>query len=276
LTNPEFQHLLAGVSRSFFLSLRLLPAAVRPSLSLAYALARASDTISDSSDVPAEKRISALRSLPDVLPTERFDVPVAAEQALLDQLPALLARLAASPDRELIETTWKTIRDGQIFDIERFPSPSPLSPAELERYVYLVAGCVGEFWTDLCLARLPDPFQSPATEMRVLGREFGEALQRVNILRDRASDAAQGRIYVSPDDVQAEISRARAGLAAGTAYAAATRSRLLRASVALPADLGRQTLDLLANSPSTPRVRVTRPRVWLALLRAVLARRREF
>ena len=39
--------LLRRVSRSFYLSLAVLPPAVRPTIGLAYLLARASDTIAD-------------------------------------------------------------------------------------------------------------------------------------------------------------------------------------------------------------------------------------
>ena len=39
--------LLRGVSRSFYLSLRILPAALREPIGLAYLLARAADTVAD-------------------------------------------------------------------------------------------------------------------------------------------------------------------------------------------------------------------------------------
>ncbi len=270
MTNAEFHRLLASVSRSFSLSLRLLPAEVRSAISLAYALARASDTIADSTDVPPGDRIQALRELPSVTFPVAFPVADRAERSLLDKLPDLLHRLDQSPDRPLIENVWSTVREGQVFDLSRFPSPHPLSPAELERYTYLVAGCVGEFWTDLCLLRLHQPFAKPAEEMRGLGRSFGCALQRVNILRDRASDATLGRIYISPDGIASEISHARSGLNAGAAYAGATRSRRLRAAVALPADLGHQTLDLIEQAPLAQRVRVSRSQVWRSLVRCLL------
>ena len=43
--------LLRDVSRSFYLTLRVLPNAVRPQISVAYLLARASDTIADTDAV---------------------------------------------------------------------------------------------------------------------------------------------------------------------------------------------------------------------------------
>ena len=52
--------LLRDVSRSFYLTLRVLPAAVRPQIGLAYLLARTSDTIADTEMVALPKRLQAL------------------------------------------------------------------------------------------------------------------------------------------------------------------------------------------------------------------------
>src|SRR3954451_3955819 len=55
--------LLRSVSRSFYLSLRFLPKALRDPLSLAYLLARATDTIADTTGAPVTLRTEALRTL---------------------------------------------------------------------------------------------------------------------------------------------------------------------------------------------------------------------
>src|SRR3954447_22498343 len=55
--------LLRSVSRSFYLSLRFLPKPLRDPLSLAYLLARATDTIADTPGGPVTLRIEALRTL---------------------------------------------------------------------------------------------------------------------------------------------------------------------------------------------------------------------
>src|SRR5437879_11786056 len=52
--------LLKPVSRSFYLSIRLLPRALREPVALAYLLARPSDTIPDRHAAPAYKRIALL------------------------------------------------------------------------------------------------------------------------------------------------------------------------------------------------------------------------
>src|SRR5580693_8933527 len=55
--------LLKETSRSFYLTLRVLPAAIRPQIGLAYLLARTSDTVADTELVPIEQRLSALGNL---------------------------------------------------------------------------------------------------------------------------------------------------------------------------------------------------------------------
>ncbi len=264
-----YDALLKRVSRSFYLSLCFLPASVRHPLSLAYLLARASDTIADCSDLPAAERISLLEALPDHAPSG-LTVSDSGEQELLDSLPTLLAARTNSPDHAAIENVWQTIRRGQIFDLLRFPSDVPLSPQERENYIYLVAGCVGEFWTDIGFQHVPGYSSQPAAGLRTLGREFGCGLQLVNILRDHAADAAAGRLYFAEHERDDLLRRARSAMAAGTSYASAVRPRRLRAAVALPADLGLRTLDLIARAPSAPKVKVSRRRVWLSLAAALL------
>src|SRR5712692_2797935 len=53
------------VSRSFDLTLRVLPAAIRLQIGLAYLLARATDTIADTRFVSVETRLQALQALRD-------------------------------------------------------------------------------------------------------------------------------------------------------------------------------------------------------------------
>ena len=55
--------LLRRVSRSFYLSVAVLPKAVRPTIGLAYLLARASDTIADTRLIDRAARIGHLERL---------------------------------------------------------------------------------------------------------------------------------------------------------------------------------------------------------------------
>src|SRR6185369_717609 len=56
-------NLLRATSRSFYLTLRVLPSAIRSQIGLAYLLARTTDTVADTDIVPLEKRLEALGRL---------------------------------------------------------------------------------------------------------------------------------------------------------------------------------------------------------------------
>src|SRR5438034_5140168 len=89
--------ILKSVSRSFYLSLAVLPSAVRPAIALAYLLARAADTIADTRLIDRRLRIThllALRSELEVAMARRLDAIVAATRGpqSLDAEGTLLER----------------------------------------------------------------------------------------------------------------------------------------------------------------------------------------
>ncbi len=238
--------LLRRVSRSFYLTLRLLPSQVRESIALAYLVARLSDTLADGADTEAEKQLLARRG-------------------------EIEGWLSNSPDRRAIETVWSTIREGQRFDQDRFSAnPSPLSAQELDLYTYLVAGCVGEYWTRLCQKKLPRFASLGLVEMTDLGVRFGKGLQLVNILRDRQADAQKNRTYVPASRFYEVLAEARAHLRAARRYVEALRNYRLRVACALPLYLAYETLDLVERYPLRSRVKVPRFRVWLLFLRTMV------
>ena len=57
------EKLIASVSRSFYLSLRFLPSEMRGTASLAYLLARATDTVADTSALPENDRLEFLEEM---------------------------------------------------------------------------------------------------------------------------------------------------------------------------------------------------------------------
>src|SRR6202167_6325286 len=63
LMTEALNDLLKAASRSFYLTLRVLPARVRPQIGLAYLLARTTDTIADTEIVPPAQRLDALQKL---------------------------------------------------------------------------------------------------------------------------------------------------------------------------------------------------------------------
>ncbi|HEV8616041.1 MAG TPA: phytoene/squalene synthase family protein [Methylomirabilota bacterium] len=207
--------LLRQVSRSFYLSLAILPRSLREPIGLAYLLARAADTVADTRLIARAERIDHLRALrracagetADLAPVAAACAPLqahAAERTLLERAGEALARLSALPagDRAAVRAVLGTITDGMLFDLTRFPGEDTRSlaalqtDADLDHYTYLVAGCVGEFWTDLHVAHRPRLRDWDRGAMRSAGVRFGKALQMTNVLRDVPSDLRQGRCYL--------------------------------------------------------------------------------
>lgn len=262
--NPD---LLESVSRSFYLTLRALPGKLREPIGLAYLLARASDTIADTPEAPVDVRLKHLTALRDgrVLEQEIFP-STPAESELLRRLNEALVTLQQSPDRREIEWVLERIIRGQELDLLR---PVLGSEEEVEEYTYLVAGCVGEFWTRLCFKHLSNfSLRSPA-EMERLGVHFGKGLQLVNILRDRLVDAQHGRCYLSGPTVPTWIIRARRYLNDASEYISAIRNIRLRYACILPWHLGVKTLDSLEQHPDHERVKVPRSQVRKTMLLAM-------
>ena len=75
--------------------------------------------------------------------------------------------------------------------------------SDLETYLYEIAGCVGEFWTDICFLHWPKYSKLAVDEARNLGIEFGKALQLVNILRDLPTDLQNNRCYLPAEQFSA-------------------------------------------------------------------------
>ena len=216
---------LASVSRSFSLTIRLLPDPLREPITLGYLLARALDTVADTPAVLPGSRLEHLRALSDMIkygadpevlrPLQRDLVGKqahAGERELLKGLDRTLDWLENQPvdDRWDLRRTLARIGRGQELDLLRFgegtaTSPKPLATAaELDEYTYFVAGCVGELWTRLCQRHLFAGWSKLGeSKMLALGKRFGQGLQMVNILRDLPEDLANGRCYL-PEELLAQ------------------------------------------------------------------------
>ncbi|MEP6822909.1 MAG: squalene/phytoene synthase family protein, partial [Chthoniobacterales bacterium] len=212
--------ILRDVSRSFYLSVRLLPRPLRDPIALAYLLARATDTIADTAEIEVPLRLAKLRVLAALIqggrPAEAGDTfqsfaalqSIAAERALIERLPNCLDWLRALSEDDLqdIRVVLSEINEGQMLDVERFQNAKQIvalaTSAELDRYTYLVAGCVGEFWTRVCFRHLPRFTSESRETMLDRGVAFGKGLQLVNILRDVGADLRIGRCYLPAEELQ--------------------------------------------------------------------------
>jgi farnesyl-diphosphate farnesyltransferase len=163
--NQLLTHLLRDTSRSFNLTLRVLPGAIRMQIGLAYLLARTTDTIADTEIVPVNQRLHALQSLrerilginqepldfgelarrqgrasepgllkdcEEALPSDNVKSPTlvqgsSAERILLERIEDILAVLNTfcAADRDLIREVLSTITSGQELDLNRFVGAGP-------------------------------------------------------------------------------------------------------------------------------------------------------
>ena len=219
--------LLRATSRSFYLTLRVLPAAVRPQIGLAYLLARTTDTIADTEIQPVAQRLAALQKLRERIlgqnstPLDFGEFArhqgLVSEKLLLEKAEDSLAALQTlSPeDLKLVREVLATITGGQELDLRRFgnlgstesrPAGQKIialeTDAELDDYTYRVAGCVGGFWTKICRAHLFPKARLDENQFIADGIRFGKGLQLVNILRDLPADLKKGRCYLPMEKLE--------------------------------------------------------------------------
>jgi farnesyl-diphosphate farnesyltransferase len=277
--------ILRSVSRSFYLSIRFLPGQLREPIALAYLLARATDSVADTTGISNLVRIETVKMLSDgiqgkasrevVVDLIASFVPLEAnkgERQLLESLLDCLDWLEQieQADRNDIRVVLDKITRGQMLDLERFENPEEIralgTAADLDEYTYLVAGCVGEFWSRLCFRHVPNFASLSEDEMLALGKRYGMALQLVNVLRDAGADLRAGRCYFPEYELNAAhltasqilsdakrfqsiyrtwLGKAKAGLECGMQYSHAIENRRVRGATVLPALIGARTISLL-------------------------------
>jgi farnesyl-diphosphate farnesyltransferase len=285
--------ILKRVSRSFYLTLRILPRSLRTPIGLAYLFARAADTIADTALISPADRLMLLQQFRSLF--ERYDIAllaglrralvgpqrIPAEHALLSSLDQCFSVLwaCAQEDQARIRHLLLTLTQGMVMDLTAFPPECDgrvvalKTLQDLDLYTYYVAGCVGEFWTDMHVAHRPSLEGWDVKMMKQRGIRFGKGLQMTNILRDLALDLRLGRCYLpleelalhglSPDQLltSSAIDRARPILREllaltldhyrhGWAYTLAIPRRevQMRLACAWPLLIGFQTLDLVARA----------------------------
>ena len=143
LPQETLNNLLRATSRSFYLTLRVLPRAIRPQIGLAYLLARTTDTIADTEIIPVAQRLEALKTLREKI-LGQDSAPInfgelaqsqgsAAEKLLLEKTNESLALLEKlSPeDLKRVREVLATITSGQELDLRRFGlgATTALTPA---------------------------------------------------------------------------------------------------------------------------------------------------
>ncbi len=203
----------------------MVPADVRDQVSLAYLFARAADTIADTDLIDRPRRLDYLSQLKAQFVSDHIawaqvrDIQQAvgplqqdsAERTLLERLGDCftLFQEFSPDDRRRVQRLMTTLTQGMEMDLMAFPGKSAEDLAalktldDLDRYTYYVAGCVGEFWTDLMCAHRRALASWNVREMSEAGVRFGKGLQLTNIVKDVAHDLQKGRCYV-PESLLSE------------------------------------------------------------------------
>jgi farnesyl-diphosphate farnesyltransferase len=227
--------LLEKTSRTFALSIPMLPEPTRRHVAIAYLLFRVADTFEDAVRWPRAERLAALDELDRLLLRPggesnaalrwMSDPPVNHDGylELLRETPSVMEAYWSLPEaaRGVLQRDLHRTVAGMAGFVRRGDARGNLQLSnlrELRDYCYVVAGIVGEMLTELFLLDA-GVLELLAPRLRRRSRFFGEALQLVNILKDAGSDATEGRVYLPPQLDRARVfALARADLRIAADY----------------------------------------------------------
>ncbi|MFW5684081.1 MAG: squalene/phytoene synthase family protein [Spirochaetota bacterium] len=199
--------LLRATSRTFALSIEGLPGSLREEMALAYLLFRVSDYFEDHPELSPDEKAELLALWEQTLAnperagalTRRMaDVPYDRSDPEADVAREfeLLFRVLSSFDHRvqavIVERVRETTRGMARWQLK---GPRVEDEDELDDYMHHVAGLVGYLVTDLFALHFPR-IAERRTRLMPLAREFGLALQCVNILRGLRKDYERGWIFV--------------------------------------------------------------------------------
>ncbi len=253
--NDFCRDMLPAVSRTFALSIRLLPGDLGAAVRCAYLLCRIADTVEDQPDLAAEEKAALFETLAACFHSDHAvdDRSVAAFIAAMSSSRGdeAYARLVRNTDLvfvsygDLPERTRGVVRhwvSEMIVGMRKFVLAYPhgvriQSIDEYKEYCYYVAGTVGYLLTDLWYEHSPSIGVAQYTVLREHCRAFAEALQTVNILKDVARDAEHENSIYIPEQLLREHGSAHATILA------AELSSQNRAALAALVQLAWQDLD---------------------------------
>jgi len=198
--------ILESVSRTFALTIPLLPNGLEKVVGNTYLLCRIVDTIEDATcvDPTTKQELSTLfiRTVLDHSLSEQFvreclialiNHPNHNEKDLIENIPRVLRVLQSCDERQrhAVAKCVQIMSEGMSYFHIRQNQSGLEDLQEFEKYCYVVAGVVGEMLTTLFA------LHSPAFAKAISGKEslaiaFGQALQMTNILKDSPEDQLRG------------------------------------------------------------------------------------
>jgi farnesyl-diphosphate farnesyltransferase len=198
--------ILGSVSRTFALTIPLLPPAIEVVVGNTYLLCRIVDTIEDAAELnPTEKQGLSklfLEAVLGAIPVDAFvspclealkGYPNVDELDLIAHTPTVLRILHTFPDidQAAISRCVSIMSDGMSHFHGRQTQEGLKDLAEFEEYCYVVAGVVGELLTTI-FSNYSSGFAKQIDGHQQLAIAFGQALQMTNILKDSPEDRARG------------------------------------------------------------------------------------
>jgi len=201
----SLRDLLRSASRTFAIGIEQLPSVLCDAGTVAYLLLRVSDYLEDNEDMDAEKKVELLRVWVEILRgntgseelTQHLqDVDTSNPDAVVAQHAGdILARLATLPQevQEIINDHVIHSTLGMARWVERGPEVN--DEEDLDDYMFEVAGRVGYLLTHL-FAWYSSTIRNRKDRLLPLAREFGLALQTVNVIRGLRKDYERGWVFV--------------------------------------------------------------------------------
>ena len=201
----SLRDLLRSASRTFAIGIEQLPGVLCDAGTVAYLLLRVSDYLEDNEDMDSEKKVKLLHVWVEILRgnarseelTQHIqDVDTSNPDAVVAQHAGdILARLATLPNelQEIITDHVLHSTLGMARWVERGPEVN--DEADLDDYMFEVAGRVGYLLTHL-FAWYSTTIRNRKDRLLPLAREFGLALQTVNVIRGLRKDYERGWVFV--------------------------------------------------------------------------------
>lgn len=198
--------ILGSVSRTFALTIPLLPPAIEKVVGNTYLLCRIVDTIEDAADLsPSTKQTLSKLFLDAVLekaPVDSFVIPCLEalknysnqdELDLIIHTPTVLRILhtCSVNDQAAVSRCVSIMSNGMSHFHGKQNELGLKDLQEFEEYCYVVAGVVGELLTTIFSNHSPE-FAKHIRNHEGLSIAFGQALQMTNILKDSPEDRARG------------------------------------------------------------------------------------
>lgn len=211
--------ILSAVSRTFALTIRLLPPGLEYPVTVAYLLCRVADTIEDTTILPPPEKRRLLAHFRECLDEHGPDAePLQAafgggahasdEERLASRADAVLREFRRLPDAQ--RAAVRPWVQEMCAGMAQFVGVTTLgSLDDLDRYCYFVAGTVGHMLTELF--RLHDGRMSGERyrDLEGLATSFGLGLQLTNIIKDVADDRRRGLSFIPRELYAAGASEAQ-------------------------------------------------------------------